>query len=172
MRFGRRQPRPEPNRCLGAISVRSWPRSALGHLVTVEPTINLLLCAQVDLINVKWGHCKNQSDQSHGKGSVWSVNCFVKVLGRSPPCSRSGISGWRDRRLYPLAGAAEWRGESGARVVCRRRFHFLVCAGGAGRARGCVAATGLRRAGGSRLLPTLRTPPDIKAIGASLVMQQ
>ena len=172
MRFGRRQPRPEPNRCLGAISVRSWPRSALGHLVTVEPTINLLLCAQVDLINVKWGHCKNQKRPITWKG----VSMVGELLRQSVGSVAAVFSLW-DFRLARSSSLSIGRGSRVAgQIRCARcvapAFHFFVCAGGAGRARGCVAATGLRRAGGSRLLPTLRTPPDIKAIGASLVMQQ
>ena len=128
MRFGRRQPRPEPNRCLGAISVRSWPRSALGHLVTVEPTINLLLCAQVDLINVKWGHCKNQKRPITWKG----VSMVGELLRQSVGSVAAVFSLW-DFRLARSSSLSIGRGSRVAgRIRCARcvapAFHFFVCA--------------------------------------------
>ena len=75
-------------------------------LVTVEPIIKLLLCAQVDLINVKWGHCKNQKRPITWKG----VSMVGELLRQSVGSVAAVFSLW-DFRLARSSSLSIGRGQ-------------------------------------------------------------
>jgi hypothetical protein len=72
------------------------------------------------------------------------LSFFLTLIEGAPPSSRSGISGWRVGSLYPLAGGAERRGESGASFGRRRRFRFYASRARCGRGRGSASPTPAR----------------------------
>ena len=62
----------------------------------------------------RWCGRRGRAQRGSATGSSTTDRQIRRTSSLSPACVRSGISGWRDRALYPLAGGrrgAERRGE-------------------------------------------------------------